>query len=113
MMILDTLVFEVFCAAFLDNHLKVIACEQLFRGTLDEVPVYPREVAKRALDLNARFVILAHNHPSGENKFTPEDKETTERLIEALALFDVKIIDHILVAGVRAASMAHLALRWP
>ena len=90
---------EVFCVAFLNLKHRVIACEQMFRGTLNSAPVYPREVVHRALTLNAAAVMFAHNHPSGEGTPSKNDKMITKVLVEALGLFDIKVLDHFIVAG--------------
>ncbi len=93
---------EVFGCLFLDTRHQLIAFEILFYGTLDATTVHPREVLKRVLELNAAAVILAHNHPSGIAEPSAADRVLTQRLREALALIDVKVLDHI-VAGDRAA----------
>lgn len=82
----------------------------MFRGTIDGAPVYPREVVKEALRLNAAAVILAHNHPSGNTTPSGADRELTRRLREALNLMDVRMLDHIIVAGSSAVSMAEKGL---
>lgn len=93
---------EVFACLFLDTRHQLIAFEILFYGTLDATTVHPREVVKRVLELNAAAVILAHNHPSGVAEPSHADQALTRRLSEALALIDVRVLDHI-VAGDRAA----------
>jgi len=92
---------EVFGCLFLDTRHQLIAFEILFYGTLDATTVHPREVVKRVLELNAAAVILAHNHPSGVAEPSHADQALTRRLSEALALIDVRVLDHI-VAGDRA-----------
>jgi DNA repair protein RadC len=89
--------YEVFVCLFLDNQNRVLKLEQLFRGTIDAASVYPREVAKRALQLNAAAVILAHNHPSGMAEPIIADKHITERLKHGLGLLDIRVLDHIIV----------------
>lgn len=89
--------YEVFCCLFLDNRHRVLAFEELFRGTLSGTAVYPREVVRHALGLNAAAVILVHNHPSGVAEPSRADELLTERLKEALALIDVRILDHLVV----------------
>ncbi len=89
--------YEVFACLFLDNQNRVLKLEQLFRGTIDAAAVYPREVAKRALQLNAASVILAHNHPSGIAEPSPADKHITDKLKQGLGLFDIRVLDHIIV----------------
>ena len=97
---------EVFCALWLDAQNRLIAFEELFRGTLTQTSVYPREVVKRALAGNAAAVILAHNHPSGVAEPSAADQLLTRSLKEALALVDVKVLDHFVVAGREPISFA-------
>ncbi len=94
---LAALPHEVFACLFLDNQHRVIAFEELFRGTLDSASVYPREVVKRALAHNAAALILTHNHPSGVVEPSHSDKVLTDRLKEALALVEVRVLDHFIV----------------
>jgi DNA repair protein RadC len=91
--------YEVFCCVFLDAQNRVIAVEELFRGTLTQTSVYPREIIKRALAHNAAALILAHNHPSGVAEPSQADHSLTRRLADALALVDVRVLDHFIVAG--------------
>ena len=88
---------EVFCCLFLDTRHRVLCFEEMFRGTVDSASVYPREVVKRALTCNAAAVIFAHNHPSGLAQPSRADKVITERLREALATVDIRVLDHIIV----------------
>lgn len=88
---------EVFYAVWLDNQNRIIAEQELFRGTIDGAYVFPREVVKTALSYNAAKVILAHNHPSGIAEPSNSDEYITKRLIDALYLIDVKVLDHIIV----------------
>lgn len=88
---------EVFCCIFLDSQHRVLCCEDLFFGTLDGAAVYPREVATRALQYRAAAVIFAHNHPSGVAEPSAADRRITERLCAALALLDIRVLDHIIV----------------
>lgn len=90
---------EVFVVLFLDVQNRVIACEEMFRGTLTQTSVYPREVVKRTLELNAAAVILAHNHPSGNVDPSRADEALTQTLRAALALIDARVLDHFIVAG--------------
>ena len=90
---------EVFVVLFLDVQNRVIACEEMFRGTLTQTSVYPREVVKRTLELNAAAVILAHNHPSGNVDPSRADEVLTQTLRAALALIDARVLDHFIVAG--------------
>jgi DNA repair protein RadC len=101
---------EVFLVIFLDAQNRVIACEDLFRGTLTETSVYPREVVKRALQHNAAAVIFAHNHPSGEAQPSVADETLTHALKSALALVEVKVLDHFVVGGEGATSFAERGL---
>jgi DNA repair protein RadC len=89
--------YEVFCCLFLDSHHRLIAFEELFRGTTDNAQVYSREVVRHALQHNASAVILAHNHPSGVHEPSRADEQTTRRLRDALNLVDVRVLDHIVV----------------
>lgn len=90
---------EVFCALWLDNRNRLLAFEELFRGTLAQTSVYPREVVKHALTHNAAAVVFAHNHPSGAAEPSRSDESLTQALKQALALVDVKVLDHFVVAG--------------
>ena len=101
---------EIFCVLFLDNQNRLIAAEDLFMGTIDGASVYPREVVKAALKLNAAAVILSHNHPSGVLDPSIADKRITERLQQALELIDVRVIDHFIVSGIDAVSFAERGL---
>jgi len=96
---LGNLQHEVFVALWLDAQNRLIASEELFRGTLTQTSVYPREVVKRALANNAGAVILAHNHPSGLAEPSRADEVLTSSLKQALALIDVKLLDHFIVTG--------------
>ncbi len=96
---LANLPHEVFIALWLDAQNRLIASEELFRGTLTQTSVYPREVVKRALLHNAGAVILAHNHPSGLAEPSRADEVLTSSLKQALAMIDVKLLDHFIVAG--------------
>ncbi|MBL1321304.1 MAG: DNA repair protein RadC [Methylophaga sp.] len=97
---------EVFSCLFLDNQHRLIAFEELFRGTIDGANVYPREVVKRALQLNAAAVIFAHNHPSGFTEPSQADKSITSRLQHALGVVDIGVLDHIIVGGGSAYSFS-------
>jgi DNA repair protein RadC len=101
---------EVFCCLFLDNRHRVLAFEELFRGTLNGTAVYPREVVKRALALNAAAVILVHNHPSGVAEPSRADEVLTERLKEALSLVEVRVLDHIVVGDGETVSFSERGL---
>lgn len=102
--------YEVFCALYLDNQHRVICFEQLFQGTIDGCAVYPREVLKRALALNAAAVIFAHNHPSGVAEPSGADINITRRLKEALTTVDIRVLDHFVVGGNGVVSFAERGL---
>src|SRR5689334_9171329 len=101
---------EVFVCLWLDSQHRVIATEELFRGTLTQTSVYPREVVKSALRHNAAAVIFAHNHPSGVASPSQSDELLTHNLKDALALVEVKVLDHFVVAGNQAISFAERGL---
>jgi DNA repair protein RadC len=101
---------EVFVCLWLDAQHRVTACEELFRGTLTQTSVYPREIVKAALKANAAAVIFAHNHPSGAAQPSQADELLTRNLKDALALVDVKVLDHFVVAGHQALSFAERGL---
>lgn len=97
---------EVFMVIFLDAQHRVIAAEEMFHGTLTQTSVYPREVVKRSLALNAAAVIFAHNHPSGVAEPSQSDQMLTDALKQALQLVDVRVLDHFIVAGAGCLSFA-------
>lgn len=101
---------ESFAVLFLDARHTLLAFEDLFRGTVTQTEVYPRELLKRALHHNASAVIFAHNHPSGAVEPSQEDLAVTQALKSALALIDVRVLDHIVVGANRVASMAERGL---
>ena len=101
---------EVFVVVFLDSQHRVIACDELFRGTLAQTSVYPREVVKAALAHNAAAAILAHNHPSGVAEPSRADELLTQTLKQALSLIDVRVLDHFVVAGAASVSFAERGL---
>lgn len=100
--------FEVFACLFLDNRHRVILFEELFRGTIDSTTVYPREVVRRCLLHNAAAVIFAHNHPSGISEPSQADRTITRQLQQALALVEVRVLDHFIVGTGTPTSMAQL-----
>jgi DNA repair protein RadC len=102
--------YEVFACLFLDNRHRVIAFEELFNGTIDGSAVHPREVVRRALAHNAAAVIFAHNHPSGVAEPSQSDIRITRRLRDALALVDVRALDHVVVGDGEAVSLAESGL---
>ncbi|EKP0313397.1 MULTISPECIES: RadC family protein [Aeromonas] len=97
---------EVFAVLFLDNQHRIMAYEELFRGTLSSASVYPREVVKRALAINAAALMLVHNHPSGHPEPSRADIEITHRLQSALELVDIRLLDHLVVATEGIVSLA-------
>ncbi|MEH3087086.1 MAG: DNA repair protein RadC [Xylophilus ampelinus] len=97
---------EVFAVLFLDGHHRLLAMEEMFRGTLDQASVYPREVVVRALHHHAAAVVLAHNHPSGTVRPSQADIALTRTLRSALGLVDVRVLDHVIVAAGASLSMA-------
>ena len=101
---------EVFVLLLLDAQNRVLHCEELFRGTLTQTSVYPREVVKEALMHNAAGVILCHNHPSGACEPSRADELLTQTLKSALALVDVRVLDHFVVAGDASISFAERGL---
>ena len=101
---------EVFACLFLDNQHRLILYEELFFGTIDGASVHPREVVRRSLELNAAAVIFAHNHPSGVAEPSQADKRITERLLSALALVDIRVLDHLVVGDIEVTSFAELGL---
>ncbi len=101
---------ELFCCLHLDNRHRLIAFDELFRGTIDGASVHPREVVKQALARNAAALILAHNHPSGVAEPSQADELITRRLREALALVDIRVLDHLIVADTGCLSFAERGL---
>ncbi|HYC44851.1 MAG TPA: DNA repair protein RadC [Burkholderiales bacterium] len=101
---------EVFMALFLDAQNRVLAIEELFRGTLTQTSVFPREIVKQALHVNAAAVVFAHNHPSGVAEPSRADEALTQTLKHTLALVDIKVLDHFVVGGDSAMSFAERGL---
>jgi len=101
---------EVFCCLFLDTRHRLIRYEELFRGTIDGATVYPREVVKRALQCNASAVILGHNHPSGVAEPSEADRSITVKLAKALALVEIRLLDHLVVSRGGHVSLAERGL---
>ncbi|NMP16017.1 DNA repair protein RadC [Thalassotalea sp. Y01] len=97
---------EVFAVLFLDNQHKVICYKKMFFGTIDAATVYPRVVVEAALKYRAAAIILSHNHPSGIAEPSLADKQITQKLIKALALIDIRVLDHIIIAGHLTCSLA-------
>jgi DNA repair protein RadC len=102
--------YEVFCCLYLDNRNRLIAFEELFRGTIDRAGVHPREVLRQTLLHNAAAVIFAHNHPSGVLEPSQADELITRRLKEALALVDVRVLDHFIIGDGQCLSFAERGL---
>lgn len=102
--------YEVFACLFLDNRHRLIACEELFRGTVNGASVHPREVLRRALAHNAAALILAHNHPSGVAEPSQADIQLTGRLRDALSLVDIRVLDHLVVSPGDWVSLADRGL---
>jgi DNA repair protein RadC len=102
--------YEVFACLFLDNQHQVIHYEEMFRGTLDGASVYPREVLKRALELDAKALIFAHNHPSGIAEPSQADRDLTVRLQQALGLVEIRVLDHFIVGDGEPVSFAERGL---
>lgn len=101
---------ESFTVLYLDTHHRLIAVEEMFRGTLSQTSVYPREIVKQSLQLNAAAVVLAHNHPSGVAEPSRADEYLTTTLKQALALVDVRILDHMIVGAEQTTSMSERGL---
>jgi DNA repair protein RadC len=101
---------ELFCCLYLDNRHRVLRFDEMFRGTIDGTSVYPREVVKEALAVNAAAVILAHNHPSGVAEPSQADERITRRLKSALELVDIRLLDHLVIGAGQATSMASRGL---
>lgn len=101
---------EVFCCIYVDSQHQVIGFEELFTGTLDSCSVYPREVVKQCLLNNAAAVLCVHNHPSGDPAPSNADEMLTKRLQEALALVDIRVLDHIVIGGASTISFAERGL---
>lgn len=97
---------EVFCCVWLDTRHRMIRLDEMFQGTINGASVYPREVVKRAIHLNAAAVILAHNHPSGVAEPSHQDRQITNKLREALKLVEVRILDHIVIGDTENVSFA-------
>lgn len=102
--------YEVFACLFLDNQHRVIHFEELFRGTIDSTGVYPREVLRLALRWNAAAVIFAHNHPSGVSSPSSADRQITRKLVDALSLIDIRVLDHFIIGDADAYSFAEHGL---
>ncbi len=97
---------ELFCCLYLDNRHRIIHFEELFRGTIDGTSVYPREVVKQSLSVNAAAIILAHNHPSGVAEPSQADERITRRIKAALDLVDIRLLDHLIIGDGTSISLA-------
>lgn len=102
--------YEVFVALFLDNQNRLLSADELFRGTLSQTAVYPREVARRGIELNAGAVIFSHNHPSGLAEPSHADRLLTDALKTVLGHLEIRVLDHIIVAGNKTMSFAEHGL---
>ncbi|WP_199098306.1 DNA repair protein RadC [Dyella sp. ASV21] len=102
--------YEVFACLFLDARHRVITFEELFRGSIDQASIHPREVVRACLKHNAAAVILAHNHPSGVTEPSPADRDITHELRSALSLVDVRVLDHLVIGHGEPVSMAALGM---
>ena len=102
--------YESFVVLFLDAHNRLILIEELFRGTLTQTSVYPREIVKAAMNHNAAAVMFSHNHPSGVPEPSRADEHLTQTLKAALALVDVRVLDHLIIAGANSLSLAERGL---
>ncbi len=107
---LGALPHEVFAVLFLDTQHHLIAYEEMFRGSLTHTSVHPREIAKRALQLNSGAIILAHNHPSGHIKPSADDQQLTQELSSALKLVEVRVLDHLIITSTQTLSFAEQGL---
>lgn len=101
---------ELFCCLYLDNRHRILRFDEMFRGTIDGTSVYPREVVKEALAVNAAAVILAHNHPSGVAEPSQADERITRRLKSALELVDIRLLDHLIIGDGTTTSLASRGL---
>ena len=102
--------YEVFVCLYLDSQHALIDAEEMFRGTIDGASVYPREIVKRCLSLNAAAVIFAHNHPSGVAEPSQADQRLTQRLQQALATVDIRVLDHLVIGDGETVSFAETGL---
>lgn len=98
--------YESFRVMFLNSAHGLISCEELFRGTINQAAVYPREVVKTALAFNAAAIVLSHNHPSGNANPSEADRQITKRIVDAMGLVDIRVLDHIVIAGGEVYSFA-------
>ena len=101
---------EVFMVLMLDSQNRLIEAREMFRGTVSQTAVYPREIVRRAIALNAAAIVFAHNHPSGAAEPSGADRALTEALRHSLAPIDVRVLDHLIVAGNHCVSFAELGL---
>ncbi|MGH1357652.1 MAG: RadC family protein [Burkholderiaceae bacterium] len=101
---------ESFVALFLDNQNRLLSADELFRGTLSQTAVYPREIVRRAIELNAGAIIFAHNHPSGLAEPSHADRLLTDALKSALSHLEIRVLDHLIIAGNRTMSFAEHGL---
>ena len=107
---LGALEHEVFGVLFLDNKHRLIEFRKMFRGTINAASVFPREIIKEALSLNSAALLLTHNHPSGDTTHSNADMVITNKIIECAAMFDIKVLDHIIVSKLGTSSFAEKGL---
>jgi DNA repair protein RadC len=107
---LDSLKAEIFACLYLDNRHQVLGYEELFQGTIDGTSIHPREVVRRVIEMGAAAVIFAHNHPSGMTEPSQADLRITQRLKEALALIEVRVLDHLIIGEGDGVSLAERGL---
>jgi DNA repair protein RadC len=103
---------EVFAVMFLDTMHNLIEYDEMFAGTINAASVWPREIAKKALLLNAGAIVISHNHPSGEERPSDADKNITDQIKQSLNLFDIRLLDHIIIAGDKSFSFTANGLNW-
>jgi DNA repair protein RadC len=108
--LLGTMEYEVFCVAHLDQRHKLIQFEQLFRGAVDACSVHPRELVRSVMRWNSAAIVLVHNHPSGESAPSQADELITRRIKDAMAMIDVRVVDHLIVGSGDVYSMAEHGL---
>lgn len=101
---------EIFCVLYLNSQHQLIDVDELFMGTIDGAAVYPREIARAALEYNAAALVLGHNHPSGVTDPSAADRRITERIVEAMKLLDIRVLDHVIVSTTGAFSFAESGL---
>ena len=101
---------EIFSVMFLNSQNQLIEYKEMFKGTISSASVHPREVAKKALQLNAAAIVMSHNHPSGDPTPSMADRRITDKLVKCLSMFDVSVLDHIIIGKGETASFAERGL---